>query len=72
VPSANNPLANTNLNTEIFVVQNLGGRVKGSLNLLIFIETLSQGKALEQVVIIHHSSEWYAKIDYSRCTTLLT
>ncbi|KAE9370975.1 carbonic anhydrase [Stipitochalara longipes BDJ] len=41
---------------EIFVVQNLGGRVKGSLNSLIFLDTLSQGTALEQVVIIHHTN----------------
>ncbi len=45
------------MDADLFVVRNLGGRVRDddSLKPLIFLETFSGGKALEQVVIIHHT-----------------
>jgi carbonic anhydrase len=40
--------------TEAFVVRNLGGRIAANLEVLLFIETFTQGKALKDIVIIHH------------------
>lgn len=39
---------------EAFVIRNLGGRVAANLEVIIFIETFTQGKALKDIVIIHH------------------
>ena len=42
---------------EAFVVRNLGGRIKGSLSNLLFVEHVSQEQAIKDVVIIHHTGE---------------
>ncbi|KAH8897955.1 carbonic anhydrase [Thozetella sp. PMI_491] len=40
---------------DAFVVRNLGGRVKNSLNALLFVEEFTKGQALKDVIIIHHT-----------------
>lgn len=44
--------------TEAFIVQNLGGRVKASLHNLLFVEHFTQGRAIKDVVVIHHTGRF--------------
>jgi carbonic anhydrase len=40
---------------EATIVRNAGGRVKSSITDLLFIETFTQGQAVKEVIVIHHT-----------------
>ncbi|KAI8628059.1 carbonic anhydrase [Xylariaceae sp. FL1651] len=40
---------------EAFIVRNLGGRVKASIADLAFVEHVSQGQAIKDIIIMHHT-----------------
>jgi len=44
---------------EAFIVRNAGGRVKNSINDLLFLDTFTQGKGFTTVIVIHHTDCGY-------------
>jgi carbonic anhydrase len=42
---------------EAFLLRNLGGRVKGSLSSLLYLEVTTDYKIIKEIAIIHHTGE---------------
>ncbi|VUC29126.1 unnamed protein product [Clonostachys rosea] len=41
---------------EALIVRNLGGRAKSGLHALLFLEEITQGQALKEVIVLHHTN----------------